>query len=561
MPSVSLPMSSRLVRPTAGFSHRPTTASSTTTGPPRTGSVLDSVLEVTETDYKKCNSTHPSFFSNTGNTVFKLERSGSFYFISDCCEVRLRLRGKTERYCERGCELSDRVSSIVIHSFDSGLVISLRGRRVPAPNRIGNGVRTHPHAPFEDRRVRSVSATLTESLALLEISWHSGFIRGLEEMYQAKTSQNKALSMRSLVNLKLQRETIVAEHTSEFQNLVNQLTSVDLQFDDEMQALLLLSSLPESWETLVVSLINSAPNGKLTMSMVMDALFNEEARRREMGSTDQNQIGYWIQAVLTTCAEIEMCSLHMHHERDVYGWRTTRLAELLAKDQSDSAWQTGDLKGCSFDASGGTLRVFKGNKEMLWGKKTGELYRLEGSVQTGGATVRHGSSGTQSKRRGTWRIRSGTRAQGDALGYVRKSGQTRVMQPVQDVHREAQRKKTKSILRSFTVKGAAMPKRVSFALNLISGGILSSCAHKEGEMEPRQLKKWCTLRRTLVGSYGGAGSKAVRKDNLKTSDYPPVGWRGRLLSPTHLDESKPTWMSPSPVANPKPDWSSYGVSM
>ncbi|GFS38976.1 hypothetical protein Acr_00g0060620 [Actinidia rufa] len=157
-----------------------------------------------------------------------------------------------------------------------------------------------------------------------------------------------------------------------------------------------------------------------------------------------------------------------------------------------------------FDASGGILRVSKGNREMLWGKKTGGLYRLEGNVQTGGATVRHGSSGiseksgqgkqplhrgTQSKRKGTWRIWSGTRAQGDALGYVRKSGQTRVMQPVQDVHREAQRKETKSILRSCTAKGAATPKRVSFALDLISGGVLSSCAHKGGEMEPRQLAK------------------------------------------------------------------------
>ncbi|GFY93527.1 hypothetical protein Acr_08g0019230 [Actinidia rufa] len=139
-----------------------------------------------------------------------------------------------------------------------------------------------------------------------------------------------------------------------------------------------------------------------------------------------------------------------------------------------------DSKGCSFESSGGILRVSKGNKEMLWGKKTRGLYRLEGNVQTGGATVRHGSNGisekngqgkqplhrgTQSKRRGTWgirngtwRIRSGTRAQGDALGYVRKSGQTRVMQPVQDVHREAQRKETKSILRSCTAKGVATPK-------------------------------------------------------------------------------------------------------
>ncbi|PSS36298.1 Proline-rich protein [Actinidia chinensis var. chinensis] len=223
----------------------------------------------------------------------------------------------------------------------------------------------------------------------------------------------------------------------------------------------------------------------------------------------------------------------------------------------------------SFDASGGTLRVSKGNKEMLWGKKTGGLYRLEGSVQTGGATVRHGSSGiskengqgkqplhrgTQSKRRGTWRIRSGTRAQGDALGYVRKSGQTRVVQPVQDVHREAQRKETKSILRSCTAKGAATPKRVSFALDLISGGDLSSW-HLGEKVQALRCGG------AYTSSYGGAGSEAVRKDNLKTSDYPPVGWRGRLLSPAHLDESKPTWMSPSPVAKPKPDWSSYGVSM
>ncbi|GFY85553.1 hypothetical protein Acr_04g0002910 [Actinidia rufa] len=58
-----------------------------------------------------------------------------------------------------------------------------------------------------------------------------------------------------------------------------------------------------------------------------------------------------------------------------------------------------------------------------------------------------------------------------------------------DVHREAQRKETQSILRSCTAKGAATPKRVSFALDLISGYVLYNCAHKGGEMEPRQLAK------------------------------------------------------------------------
>ena len=43
-------------------------------------------------------------------------------------------------------------------------------------------------------------------------------------------SQNKALLMRSLVNLKLQDGTSVMEHKSEFQKLVNRMASVDLQY-------------------------------------------------------------------------------------------------------------------------------------------------------------------------------------------------------------------------------------------------------------------------------------------------------------------------------------------
>ncbi|GFS40807.1 hypothetical protein Acr_00g0070670 [Actinidia rufa] len=47
-----------------------------------------------------------------------------------------------------------------------------------------------------------------------------------------------------------------------------------------------------------------------------------------------------------------------------------------------------------------------------------------------------------------------------------------------DFQRKAQRKETKSIVKSCTTTSATMPKRVSFALDLISGGDLSNCAHK-----------------------------------------------------------------------------------
>ena len=85
----------------------------------------------------------------------------------------------------------------------------------------------------------------------------------------------------------------VAEHTNDFQGLVNQLNAMKMKIEDELQALLLLSSLPDSWDTLVISLSNSAPNCKLTMDMVKDSLFNEEARRKEQG------ISYETEALVT----------------------------------------------------------------------------------------------------------------------------------------------------------------------------------------------------------------------------------------------------------------------
>ena len=50
--------------------------------------------------------------------------------------------------------------------------------------------------------------------------------------------------------------------------------------DDEMQTSLLLCSLPNRWETFVVTISNSIPNGPLTMDLVTGNLFNEETRKK-----------------------------------------------------------------------------------------------------------------------------------------------------------------------------------------------------------------------------------------------------------------------------------------
>ncbi|KAJ4713318.1 Early nodulin-like protein 1 [Melia azedarach] len=51
----------------------------------------DSVMEVSEEEYKKCRSSRPLMYSNNGNTMVKLDRPGLYYFISG-----------VSGHCERG---------------------------------------------------------------------------------------------------------------------------------------------------------------------------------------------------------------------------------------------------------------------------------------------------------------------------------------------------------------------------------------------------------------------------------------------------------------------------
>ena len=91
------------------------------------------------------------------------------------------------------------------------------------------------------------------------------------------------------MNLKYKDGNSVAEHLSNFQGLLNELSTMKFELDDEVQLLLLLSSLPNSWETLVVSLSNSTPNGVIIVNMVKDSMFNEEARRKELGISSNTE--------------------------------------------------------------------------------------------------------------------------------------------------------------------------------------------------------------------------------------------------------------------------------
>ena len=80
--------------------------------------------------------------------------------------------------------------------------------------------------------------------------------------------------------MKLKEGTLMIGHLNDFQSIVNQLAAMKIVMHDEMQAYLLLCSLPDSQETFVVTLSDSILNGALSMELVKGNLFNEKTRRK-----------------------------------------------------------------------------------------------------------------------------------------------------------------------------------------------------------------------------------------------------------------------------------------
>ena len=71
----------------------------------------------------------------------------------------------------------------------------------------------------------------------------------------------KHVLIKKMLGLKLKEGTSCADHLNTFQGIMNQLSDMGIKFDDEIQGLFLLGSLPDSWETFRMSLSNSASNG------------------------------------------------------------------------------------------------------------------------------------------------------------------------------------------------------------------------------------------------------------------------------------------------------------
>ena len=63
------------------------------------------------------------------------------------------------------------------------------------------------------------------------------------------------------------------------------LRLLEIDFDDEIRALIILASLPNSWKTMRMVVRNSAGKEKLKYNDIRDLIMAEESRRRDAGKT------------------------------------------------------------------------------------------------------------------------------------------------------------------------------------------------------------------------------------------------------------------------------------
>jgi hypothetical protein len=137
---------------------------------------------------------------------------------------------------------------------------------------------------FLDRQVLGViRLTLSRSVAhnVVKETTTVGLMTALSGMYEKPSANNKVHLMKKLFNLKMAEGAAVAKHLNEFNTITNQLSSVEIEFDDEIRALIVLASLPNSWEAMRMAVSNSTGKGKLKYDDIRDLILSEEVRRSD----------------------------------------------------------------------------------------------------------------------------------------------------------------------------------------------------------------------------------------------------------------------------------------
>ena len=117
-----------------------------------------------------------------------------------------------------------------------------------------------------DRQVLGViRLALSRSVAhnVVKEKTTADLMKALFGMYEKLSANNKVHLMKKLFNLKMTENASVAQHLNEFNTITNQLSSIEIDFNNEINAMIILASLPNNWEAMRMTVSNSTGKKKL----------------------------------------------------------------------------------------------------------------------------------------------------------------------------------------------------------------------------------------------------------------------------------------------------------
>ena len=120
--------------------------------------------------------------------------------------------------------------------------------------------------------------TMSTTTSAKRLIYASELWKKLENLYAAKSGSNKLFYLTKLVRTKYRDGSSVVDHFNEFQGIVDELHGMGAKLLDELLGLFVLTSLPESWDTLKMSITSIASKGVVNIEDVKGSILNEKMR-------------------------------------------------------------------------------------------------------------------------------------------------------------------------------------------------------------------------------------------------------------------------------------------